>query len=214
LYAQRAVSPVGFSRSTHIINAFSPGGQIALAVVRLQIDISYPDGKRVRADLVVVYDRRSGHYFWLCHPQTHEKDTSSFLDALEADQQSVYSGPGSLIEFALSSALYESEHSGRAESLPAAERASIEEIERNLPAFEQSGFRMDSRIIPITKALGNEFRCAPLHAECHDENNRIVSIAQEGGKWRLVLRNRFDVEIVLESKFNLVSSRRITEPPS
>lgn len=101
----------------------------------------------------------------------------------------------------------------QARSLDAAERASIDEIQRRLPAFERNGYDPGLRQIPLGNAIGTAFDCAPLHSDCHTELRKFVSISREGENWRLVIRNRWEVEMILDSKFNLVSTRNLTQPP-
>jgi hypothetical protein len=213
LMAEQSVSPVGFTESRHAIHAFSPSGEVTLPVVRVQLDIVYPRGKKERGDLVVVYDPQSGRYFWRYNPLNGPADTTSFLDALEAGAEAAYAGPDALVDFNMSSSLYEKEHRDKVDSMEAAERASIVEIERGLPGFEGAGYHTDAKALPILNAIDPDFFCAPLprSAICRSKGNHIVSISQEGDNWRFVFRNRWDQEMILDSKFNLVSTRRLTE---
>jgi hypothetical protein len=215
LLAEQSVSPVGFTESRHSIRAFSPSGEVTLPVVRVQLDVVYTHGRKERGDLVVVYDPQNGHYFWRYRSLNSPGDTGSFLDALEASAEAAYVGPDALFDFNMSSALYEKEHRERAGSMGAAESASIAEIERGLPVFEGAGYHTDASALHVLDAIDADFSCAPLPltAICmSSKGNHIVSISREGDNWRFVFRNRFDVEVILDSKFNLVSTRRLTEP--
>jgi hypothetical protein len=215
LVAEQSVSPVGFSESRHAIHAFSPSGEVTLPVVRVQLDIVYPRGKKERGDLVVVYDPQAGHYFWRYHPLDNPSDAASFLDALESGAEAAYAGQAALFDFYIPGALYEREHSGRADSLESAERVSIAEIEKGLPILE-NGYNPGAKEIEVAVAVGREFACPPYpdptSQACVFGVRSIASIRQEGDNWRLVLRNRWDQEVILDSKFNLVSTRRLTEP--
>lgn len=208
----QSVSPVGYSESEHLIHAFSPSGDVTLPLVRVQLDIVYPRGKKERGDLVIVYDSSSGHYFWRYTPLNHPGDATSFLGALESGAETAYATPEALFDFSMPGALYEKEHRERADSLDAAVRASIAEIERGLALFEGAGYHTDGKALPVITALGPEFACPPLSQMCNNGANRIVSISRRGDNWRLVLRNRFDQEVILDPRFDLVSTRRLTEP--
>jgi hypothetical protein len=70
----------------------------------------------------------------------------------------------------------------------------------------------DSKVPPGFKPIPSEFHCEPLHQECQDYNNTIASISKQGSKWRLVLRNRFDEEVIIDQNFNVVSVTQLTSP--
>jgi hypothetical protein len=40
----------------------------------------------------------------------------------------------------------------------------------------------------------------------------IASIGKQGSNWRLVLRSRWDEEVILDQNFNLVSVQQLTQP--
>jgi len=44
------------------------------------------------------------------------------------------------------------------------------------------------------------------------DSNMIVSIGKQGAAWSLVLRNRFDVEVIVDRSLDLVSARQLTQP--
>jgi hypothetical protein len=57
-----------------------------------------------------------------------------------------------------------------------------------------------------------EFRCAPNQAWCPPASNIVVSIAKQSDNWRIVLRNRFDMEVIVAQNLDLVSARQLTKP--
>jgi hypothetical protein len=69
------------------------------------------------------------------------------------------------------------------------------------------------REISVGRAIGSQFDCEPLHSDCHAELRKFVSIGREGENWRLVIRNRWELEVILDSKFSLISTRNLTQPP-
>ena len=105
-------------------------------------------------------------------------------------------------------------HEKRADNLDSAESASIEEIKRDLPALEGSGFHTDYNEINVGEAIAPGFACPspPVSAICDYTPTKVVSISEEDGNWRLVLRNRWDQEVILGPKFNFVSTRRLPDP--
>ena len=211
LLAQQSVSPVGFSGSRQTIRAFNAGGEITLPTSRLQLDITYPGGRNERGDLLFVYDPQTGHYLWRYNPFHTSGETLSFLSGFNSGGEAVYADPAALVDF-LMTQFYVTAHTNQADSLDAAERAAIDEIQKGLPIFEKRGYHTDQKSVPIFGAIGRQFRCPPVSPVCNDLD-QIVSINRPANNWRLVLRNRFDVEVILDEKFNLVSARRLTEPP-
>jgi len=208
---------MAFSESTQAIRAFSISGNVTLPVVRVQLDVQYPVRKHERGDLVVVYEPESGHYLWRYTPVAGPSDTTSFLNALRADRLAVYVTPDEMVEFNAGTSLYIKTHRERADNLRAAERASISELDAGLADFEKRGFHTDSKEVQLSKAIGMEFACAlsprePGFSSMCGWGARIVSIGREADKWGLVLRNRWDQEVILDKDFDLVSTRRLPEP--
>jgi hypothetical protein len=160
---------------------------------------------------VVVYDPATEHYFWRYEAVNHPGETTSFLGAMEFGAERVYAGPEALDDFIMLSELNVKEHTVRASSLDAAENASIEEIRRGLAVFE-GGYHTDAKAIHIGPWDRMDFHCAPLHDNCVGNGDSIVSISPVGDNLRLVLRNRYDQEVILDPKFNQISTRRLTEP--
>jgi hypothetical protein len=217
LIAQQSVSQVGFSESRDAIRAFSPSGEVTLSLTHLQIEIRPAGGKSGLADLTVVYDPPSGHYFWLCRKANFPRDTASLLDELKSARMAVYAGPDAIVDFYMPANLGFQEHHERADSLSAAERASLDQIEKGLPTYANNGFDTGFREVEVARAIGIEFACPPYEDPTFRQNcvfgtKSIASISREGDNWRIVLRNRWDQEVILDSKFNLASTRRLPTP--
>ena len=112
--------------------------------------------------MVIVYDPQTGHYFWLCSASRYAGDSFSFLEELESGMESVNAGPAGLLDADMPSDLFVQEHSERADSLEAAEDASIGELRRGLPVFAGHGYDIGSKDVPLFRAIGIEFACAPF----------------------------------------------------
>jgi hypothetical protein len=213
LSAQPSVSPVLHSESTHTIKAYSATGEISLPVLRLQLDLKFPGGREERCHLIVVFDPQTRHYFWR-YSYIDGNDTTSPLDALNRNFEAVYAGTQGLVDFMVSSLLYSKNHTERAANIAAARQASIEEVRRGLPVYEGTGFHADVKGESVFGAIGTmEFSCAPYpdsEQNCGPKA-KIVSVSHPDDTWRLVLRNRWDEEITLDSKFKIVSARRLPD---
>lgn len=231
LSAQSAVSPVAFSESKDVVPAFSDSGSITLPIARLQVDVNNPGGKKERGDLVVVYDPQGRHHFWRYTALNSASDAGSWLNDFKSGDASVYTASDKLIEFAGYSV---TEHKTQSNGLDDAVTAAIGEIGGKLPM--PPGQRTDSVVLPltggpvlvgfkgtITKALPTfnplprEFSRAPYGSKDFKVTGGIgpttyVSISRKGTNWRLVLRNRWDEEVILDANYNAVSSQQLTFP--
>ena len=209
LLAGQTVSKVAFTESKSMVRAFSAYGETTIPAIRAQLDIHRPDGKIKRGNLVVIYDPETGHYLWFNSIAHYPGDTSSFYPDLESGAATVYAGLASLVNFNMHSALFVQEHREHADNLDAAELDSINEIERR--NREDNLYGSDMKEVPLYQAIGREFACAPLDlsAMCSFMAKGIVSVSRQGENWRLIIRNRWDQEVILDSKFDLVSTQRL-----
>lgn len=232
-YGQSSVSPVAFSVSQDVVPAFSSAGPITLLVSRQLIDIGYPNGKSERGDLLVVYDPQGGHHFWQYSAVHSPNEVGVSLSQLKSGGSAVYIAPDRLVEF--TGAITVIEHTNNSTSLGNAESASIDEIQRSFP---QARYRMmglktvplndaptlvglkgantDTKALPTFSPIPLEFWCVPYggpgQGPC-PHGTLIVSISKQGDNWRLVLRNRWDVEVILDPSYNAVSSKQLTATP-
>ena len=224
LYAQ--VSPVASSEYKDVVPAFDSSGAITLPVADLKLDIVYPNGKKERCELTVVYDPETGHYLWHHPTPGHNDPDGVYLKALKAQRAVAFTDAAGLIDFGFGGAIFVKAWQGHSDSIDAAVTASINEIQQGLATFEGGGYHTDYKLVPIAgpiigfdskvppgfKPIPSEFHCAPLQAVCQDYLNTIASISKQGSNWRLVLRNRWDEEVILDQNFNLVSVKQLTQP--
>ena len=216
--AQQSVSRVPLTESKHAIRAFSPSGDVTLPIIRLQIEIHHSSGKNEPGDLTVIYDPTNGHYFWRFLRAQHPGDTTSFSSALESGIVAVYASPAGLLDFGVGGAVFAEAHNGRADSLDGAESAAIAEIGRRLPEFEKNGYDTSAKSgVPVALAIGMDFACPPVgdpqfSQMCGFGAKSIPSVSRVGDSWRLVVRNRWDQEVILDSNFKFVSTKRLSEP--
>lgn len=213
LLSAQAVSIVAFSESKHSIRGFTPSGEIVLPAVRSQLDIHHSNGKDQIVDLTIVFDSQSGPYFWKAVRLENKRDANSFVNELTSGSEAVYIGSSTLIDFYMPGDLWVQEYSQRADSLEAAQRESIDEINKGLAAYEINGFATRVKEVLVARRIGNEFICGeanPTKAYCGTGAKRIISIRRVDDKWRLVVRNHYDQEIILDGAFNFLSTRRLS----
>jgi hypothetical protein len=221
LMAQESISRVAFSDSENVVTVFSSSGAIALPAVHLQLDISYPRGRKERRDLSVVYDPQNGHYLWRLASFPAPVETGRFMDGMKSNKEVIYADADGLLDVLFRSDLWVKVYKSRADSLDAAERGALAEIQQGLASIERYQPRRgpapptwpwDYKPVDLGRAITSDFRCLPMHANCKDELDTVVSIGKQGGNWRIVLRNRWDQEVILDSKFDLVRTQRLAAP--
>ncbi|HTQ57263.1 MAG TPA: hypothetical protein VMI94_22490 [Bryobacteraceae bacterium] len=221
------VTTVPFSESKDVVPAFDSSGAIALPVARLKIDVTYHGGKKERDETTVLWHPQTGHYLWHLMTQNPNIDETGLdIKAIRAQEEQAYADASALIDFAVvgPSAKAWAKTAG---SLDDAVTASLNEIQQNVPAQEGRSWQMDYKYVPVFglplgvhanvpagyQPLNTiEFNCPPRLAVCPPNGTKIVLIAKQGNNFRLVLRNGFDVEVIVDQKLDLVSARQLTQP--
>jgi hypothetical protein len=223
------VSSVAFSDSKDVVPAFDSSGAITLPAARLKVDVAYPHGKQDRNELTVVYDPKTGHYLWhvAAHNPNNPDDAGVYLKGIKKQRTVAFADPAGLVDFIFAGTIFVKAWQGRADNLDAAVSASTKEIQQGLAVAEGLGYHRDYKFTPVfgpvmgfdakippdVKPFPDGFTCGPiLSAFCPTDNDTIASISRQGSNWRLVLSNRFDVEVILDQNFDLVSVQQLTQP--
>jgi hypothetical protein len=216
LAASQEVLKVPLTESRHAVRATTPYGEALLPAVRVQLEIRGGRGKDKLGDMVVVYDPQTRHYLWLFRPVESSDLAESFISALLAGDFAIYSGADGIAEFDNLGALFVQEHTESADSLDAAQSASIDALKRGLPVLERNGYDQGLKQVVFLRpnALDNEFYCpdrGDRNPYCKPNLAKFISIARVREGWRVVMRGSWDQEVILDPKFNVVSLRRLPE---
>lgn len=214
LLAQEAVSTTALSESRFATRVFSAAGSLTLPASRVQLDVHRTDGHVDRGTLVVLHDPETRHYLWMYTPEARSGDTASLITALESEKCAVYAAPAELVSFCISGQLFFQEHTALADSLAGAEAQALDRMKRELPQLPGKAFPNAMHEVSIAREIGSTFFCGQFGDPgftglCRD--TKILSVTRDGNSWRLVLRNHWDQEVKLGSKFDLISTRRIAE---
>jgi hypothetical protein len=159
--------------------------------------------------LFVVSDPQGGHHFWSYRTLNFPNDTGSFLDTFKSGLASVYVEPDRLVAFTtgLWIAVYTQQSSG----LAAAESASIEEFQRNLPVSKLTphltettvqihggpmlvGYKGNvAKALPTFTPVPPEFSCPPYGSKGFSQGGgcpaaTIVSISKQSSSIRTSTR--------------------------
>jgi hypothetical protein len=217
------------SETKDVVPAFSSAGAITLPAARLKVDATYPHGRKERCELTVVYDPQFGHYLWhISRSNPNDPDnTGVYLKVLQAQRAVPFSDAAGLIDFGFAGTVFAKAWTGQASSLDAAVAASINEMQQQLPAKEHGTYHLDYKFVPVFglvpgfnaqlppgfKPMPDGFACLPNTVSfCPGDKNTIASITKQGSNWRLVLRNRYDEEVIVDQNFNLLSMQQLTQP--
>lgn len=212
LLAQPTIERVPSSASKHSIRGYSAAGVVLLDTVHTHLEVRKEDGKVEQGDLTVIRDNTSGYYIWL-YARRNQRGTGSFLLELQSGRNVVWLDPDGIVDFQFAATLYVMKQTRKADSLDAAERASIDELQRDFLTFEKDGFKRNSKALQV-KGLDRDFACPPMNPKCNDGESKITNISRLGDSWRFLLRNRYEVELIYDADLNWVSTRNLTSSPN
>lgn len=219
--AQSAVSAIAFTESRQPVRAFSALGETTLSSVRVQVDVpnSEKAEKKERGDVLIVHNAETGHYLWRYHAFNSPGDTYSFLEALTSGREALFLEKDRILSF-VTGWPWIAEYHDRAESLDAAKEAVFGWLQRGHSTLSKGGGKAGPTPLDLSKGqtfgpIPREFFCGPEPRRSHcpeGDKTQIVSISKQGENWRLVLRNHWDQETILDAKFNPLSTRRLPQP--
>jgi hypothetical protein len=217
LAAQPPVSTAPSSASNDVVPAFSASGAIKLPATHFELEITHPNAFTERGDLTVVYDPQNRFYLWR-YMNLLPPYIVSHIYGLRDSDGDIYADAAGLVGFFAYPTVLEVKVSTlRADSFDAAARASAGEAQRELsvlqPGYFERGTGEHLKAVDVDSALAGGFRCLQyMDSTCRYQPTTIPSVEKQGTSWRLVLRNRWDQEIILDSKFNFVSTQRLPSP--
>ena len=224
------------SESREEIAAFGPSGPTIHQAAYLRVDMTNPLGKRDVGELTVLFDSLTGYYLWAITtlPADRREERGLLVNRMKARKLVAFADSGGLTEFSISSGLSAKTWRSRATSLTGAIAASIAEIQRfpasaaalrrdyipipiTLPRKVKSspvftGVYIDFRIPANFKPIPQTFWCAEFNSFCPTNNNSIVSITKQGNNYRLIVRARFDAEVIVDQNLDVVSAQQLTQP--
>ena len=223
------------SEAREEIAAFGPSGPTVHLAAYLRVDMTNPLGKRDVGELTVVFDSLTGYYLWaITTLRAERREERGFLvNRIKARHLVTFADSGGLTEFSISGGLSAKTWRTKATSLTGAIAASIAEIQRSParaehrgdyipipitlpPGFKPSpifaGVYIDFRIPANFKPIPKTFWCAEFVSFCPYNDHSIVSITKQGNNYRLIVRARFDAEVIVDQNLDLVSAQQLTQP--
>ena len=224
------VTPVPLSEVHDVVPAFTLSGKITLPAARLKVEIDSPKGKKRQSELTVIYDPGTGYYLWnhMSSNPDFPEHTGSRINTLKQPKLEVatVSDAAGLIQFDFGGALFAKASRGRASNLSAAVTASIDEFRLEVAAFGGISLNRYLKLIPVSglvigfdakippgyKPIGRDFLSEYNPVTRQFDMGTIVSVTKQGNNYRLVLRKRVDVEVIVDQNLDLVSAQQLTQP--
>jgi hypothetical protein len=182
----------------------------------IHIDIPLPEGRTFPGDLLIAYDTVSQHYWWLLWG-----DGLSFPEGTTADW---FASHAAIVVLENKIVVFWSLGGSSLLERVGLSATGIEDAQRQIfgvirerasryvhpDAFfpETKGIDLPSRLFP------RYFWAPPGMSSRPRGRTQILSAHKEGANWRLVMRDQWDQELILDESYAFVSTRRLdTAPP-
>ena len=155
---------------------------------------------------------RPDFYFWRFNPVDSASDLRTALDSYAAGLDAMYISPAGMVEFSFPGDLLSVTRTKRAEGLTLAEAGAIDEILGTLSS--SAPYSPGHQVVDVANQIGARWACPQADEEVYYSNcpfrpKEFVSINNVDNQWRIVVRNRWDQQIVLDSDFKFVSTNRV-----
>lgn len=223
ILGQQAVTPVASTESRQPVRAFSASGEITLPSLRVQVDVPNPD-KEERGDVAVVFDPKSRVYLWRYVAFSSPTDTYSALDVF-ASSEAIYVERDRIVRFSRAWP-YVTEYRDRASSLEAARDAVFGWLQGGHASLSKYGVKPAPRSVGIDLKEFSEgsilprmsredymmFHCGSMFTSFCPWETEIISVFKRGKVWSVIFRKHWDQEVILDAKFNYMSTRQLTPP--
>jgi hypothetical protein len=172
--------------------------------------IQFPSGKTKFADITMVFETRTGLFWWdYYQPTGPDFSTRSIAEMLSRDK--FYIGAGRIARFALSgSDLRIRQCAERYQSIEDGQAHALREIRANAANIEQNSWHWFHLIDLVTaKALEREFMMLTGSASPLPEP-KIREVARKNGAWQLIIDgpNKDTAEVVLNDAYEVVRAKR------
>lgn len=212
--AGQSVSKLAFSETRSSVSVTTAQGEKNLQAATMQLSLPSWAGREWRGNLAVIYDPETKFYLWHIRAFSGSFETTNLLKHVESGVDALYSAPFGLVDFSMPGNLFVLKSTRQAERLDAAVDASIDEVQRNVGALQREGYDPGFEQVEVAPAIGRPWACASVESvnfdpTCEFHVERFISIEHSKNQWRLVVRNRWDQEVLLTDDFRLLSTRQV-----
>jgi hypothetical protein len=183
----------------------------------VHLRITVPDGNQLNCELLIIYDTVS-KVFWWTLSQTGGARLSLDSARWFGTHSAIYATENKVVAFWGPSpgSLYVVERKGlTAYSADEAQATIIQYIQVHAVDIAERRAWLGlggTEVLLGGSRIPLSFWLAPLQVAAVQRTTKIVSVVRDGLKWRLILRDQWDQEVVLDDSYHFVSTRRLDMP--
>lgn len=202
------LTTVPFSRSEYALRATTSKEEVLLEASDLLVDFKYPNGKEGRGDLLVLFDKSSGHFVWhygspymdMTRPKRRlaelfAHDSIAYVESDRIVIWKVMEGGGLRID----------ESSRRAENLYDAEAKALREVTGQLENIERG--RGAKEYKELFLQLTHDF-LSPKNSATWGPL-KLLGVSRQDGRWQVIIEGQWKVKAILNDKYELIDTERI-----
>lgn len=199
----------------HLARASTDRMQTSAMVREVHIRVPFPRGGSLNGILLLVQDTAS-HRFWWSLTSAGERLSFTLADWFVANS-ALYVAEDKMVVFWVQAPgrIFLIERSGlMASNLDEAQQQAIGEIQKRRADIERGGewFNLGGTTVPLPSTRFPMLFWNPRWQAALVGVTKVVSASREGRNWRLVLRNQWDQEVILDDLYAFVSTRRLSAP--
>ena len=182
--------------------------------LRLQL----PRGGQINGELILAHAALSNQFWWILQ---NTRDSETTFDSAKwfAAHAAVFVATDKILLFrqVQPTDIWIHERRGlTAWNLEEAQRKAIMDIRSHLAEIEKGGLARGLGGVTtaqIGRQIPFDLYLHPGNAQYNSGIISIISAAREGRGWKLIVRARWDQEIILDQSFGFVSTRRLPASP-
>ena len=184
--------------------------------VRLRIHL--PSGEQMNGELILAHAALSNQFSWILQ---NTRDSETTFDSAKwfATHAAVFVATDKILLFrrVQPTDIWIHERRGlTAWNLEEAQRKATKDIRSHLAEIEKGGLARGLGGVTtaqIGRQIPFDLYLHPGNAQSNPGIISIITAAREGRGWKLIVRARWDQEIILDESFGFVSTRRLPASP-
>jgi hypothetical protein len=180
----------------------------------VHLRLPFPGGRDMNGELLIAHDTASQQFWWVLRNDGVSRLTLDSADWF-ASHAAIFVTENKIVVFWITGSghLFVVERKGLAAlTLEEAQQKAIDEVRSHTTEIAKGGgfWRKEITDVPLPgERFPIMFWNPPNEAGLLAGRNKVISAAREGKLWKLVLRNQWDQELVLDESYNFVSTRRL-----
>jgi hypothetical protein len=212
--AQRDIEIIAGTTVDRLTMAFTGGLQTPTMLREVHLKTPLPDGTVHNGVLVIARDTASGRFWWMLAKSGNAPPERLSTADWAASHAAIYVAENTIVMFwtIAPGQLSTVERPGQAAgSLDEAQQLAVAAIQRRAAEYERGKmWAWDGTTVKLPRSLiPFEFWHPPFQPNMPRGATKVVSVSKDGKNWKLVLRDQWDQELILDESYGVVSSRRL-----